>query len=914
MLNVSHGTIANHAKKWAKSVDHDLLAAAGAHYKAAWAAACPGLCAGEPVATALPLVVDALFEEWLPTTAKMQKLNASGLQGLMRTQMMQYRNRKLIDGFKCAWDDSYAATRAAFAARGFASVTVCVEHVSKLAKTGLPGNRNLGRATAVPIVLEEELAWVIGKIRSKCGSVDKGIIMAQMDNALHGLNDANPYPDGVTESWYDRFLVRHGLESFNEVPLDINRLTYLQSTNLFKAYKSLYEVAIKFGICDPNHAYISPEETPSIPAIIWRKDEMWRILEFDEAAFDLGIKTKETPHTSGEKQVRRQGSANDLVVRDGVPALHLSAMKCINFAGDNQVDAFVTASGEGADIGKHGLCDDDGTPFTTAVTDGKGGTHQREVFFDTNDKGSFDSEMLVKYLDRLVLEHTLIGRRFTKEKPGILFIDGCQTHLAKRVLDWCDANNFHIVIKLPYGSSLMQTMDCHGGHFSVVKPRYRKQLRIRCFQLMIAHSNATALQRAAGVGQGGKLMLKDFVPMIKAAWNSICEPERHKMCLKTCGYVPFTMAPAFKMLAEEKAREVEGQGVERTQWTNADLCTSVDKLHSGVIQHLTYAGGAPKGTINKAKALVAAAAGTPAATGATATAAAAVAPMTVEAMRAAMAAAAAELDFETAAALRDRIKAANAVAALALAAPTLAAPALAAPATPVMAVPVDAVPVDDAGAEIAAIVEVGHKYDAVATGLAAYAAGTFTKEDDAGDAAAKAVIANFPHLDGDDRAVLTRLSVQQGWNVMRSGHVFTHFHAHPTGTRAAAWSAALEARKAAAAAFKGDKGVVRAANQQAAAVTEEALSDAAVVELTTNGWGAEYINKMKVPDLRAVLRCKFKQAATIKKSGKAALTRPELVEKLLAFAEKKQLAAAQRAQVDDDHDRKRMRVGDDDDE
>ena len=190
-----------------------------------------------------------------------------------------------------------------------------------------------------------------------------------------------------------------------------------------------------------------------------------------------------------------------------------------------------------------------------------------------------------------------------------------------------------------------------------------KQLRIRCFQLMIAHSNATALQRAAGVGQGGKLMLKDFVPMIKAAWNSICAPERHKMCLKTCGYVPFTMAPAFKMLAEEKAREVEGQGVERTQWTNADLCTSVDKLHSGVIQHLTYAGGAPKGTINKAKALVAAAAGTPAATGATATAAAAVAPMTVEAMRAAMAAAAAELDFETAAALRDRIKAANAVAA-----------------------------------------------------------------------------------------------------------------------------------------------------------------------------------------------------------------------------------------------------------
>ncbi len=53
----------------------------------------------------------------------------------------------------------------------------------------------------------------------------------------------------------------------------------------------------------------------------------------------------------------------------------------------------------------------------------------------------------------------------------------------------------------------MQTMDCHGGHFSRVKPTYRRQVRRRTFQLLIEYCNATELQRAAGVGQGGKLLI-----------------------------------------------------------------------------------------------------------------------------------------------------------------------------------------------------------------------------------------------------------------------------------------------------------------------------------------------------------------------------------------------------------------------
>ena len=70
--------------------------------------------------------------------------------------------------------------------------------------------------------------------RSKNGPIYKEVIMAQMSKSLTALGDSNPYPSsthpkGVPPHWYNRFLKRHGLESFNEIPLDVNRAAYLKS-------------------------------------------------------------------------------------------------------------------------------------------------------------------------------------------------------------------------------------------------------------------------------------------------------------------------------------------------------------------------------------------------------------------------------------------------------------------------------------------------------------------------------------------------------------------------------------------------------------------------------------------------------------------------------------------------------------
>jgi hypothetical protein len=833
-LGVFRHTLINHANRWAANSaggqSEGLLKAAAENYTQTWTAAWPELF-GAP--SAAPL--DPLFTQWLPVKAILDGLTMTRRKGLMRTTMMLYRKHTTANGSTCTWPAAYAATRAAFAALGTSDVTVDVEHVAKLAKHGQPGDRSHGRPTRIPLHLEAELAWVVDHTRSKNGPIYKEVIMAQMTKSLTALGDSNPYPSsthpkGVPPHWYNRFLKRHGLESFNEIPLDVNRAAYLKSDWMFQAYRNVWTRALDVGMADRHPDYVSHELTPNIPPIIWRAGELHRGWEFDEAGFDTGIKTAETPKTNGEKCVRRKGSKNAEVMRDGVSGGHVSGILMINFAAENMMHGFVADCGEGAALGKHGLVDDDGKPFTIPIPDGHGGMTEREVFFDCNDKGSFDAAMLLRFLKAMLQTYTRQGRILTAEAPALLVIDGCQTHLCKEIINWCIANHINIVLKLPYGSSLMQSMDAKGGHFSVIKPAYRKKVRLRCLQLMIAHANATVLQRLAGVGSGaGKLSLKEFVPALKAAWLKACTPERHKIALRTTGLVPFTMAPAFELQIREEARRVEGLGVPRPVASNAEIAAAIKSMEAAVVEHFTYVGGAPKGTKRKAEEI------------AQRWAAAAPAPVAVVAQVGAVAPA-----------VPDAVAAARARVA----------------------------------AEIAAIKESGVEFDAEGIGRRVAATNVFKSDDEAGFAAGKAVLDLYPGLEADDREVLLKAATMERKNVgfwtARSGFVFKKCHANPTGTTHRAWLAAGDASKAAVAAFKAAKSAVRAGKAAAAGASEEAVSAAAVAELKTTDWSESVIKKLNKDKLAAVLRCQFKHSY-VKRSGTGA-SKAELVAKLVAAA------------------------------
>lgn len=147
------------------------------------------------------------------------------------------------------------------------------------------------------------------------------------------------------------------------------------------------EKAIERKIANRNPGFTSPEATPHEPPIHWIKTELWRIIEMDECGLELGIKTKETPKTKGERQVRRKGSTNDEVIRDGVPQYRFSGVKATNFNGDSLVDGFVANYGDGAALGHHCLTDSEGKFFMVPVPDSKGGTVDKEVvFFSSNER------------------------------------------------------------------------------------------------------------------------------------------------------------------------------------------------------------------------------------------------------------------------------------------------------------------------------------------------------------------------------------------------------------------------------------------------------------------------------------------------------------------------------------------------
>jgi hypothetical protein len=117
--------------------------------------------------------------------------------------------------------------------------------------------------------------------------------------------------------------------------------------------------------------------------------------------------------------------------------------------------------------------------------------------------------------------------------------------------------------------------------------------------------------------------------------------------------------------------------------------------------------------------------------------------------------------------------------------------------------PLDAAAAAEAAADLAAIIEVkGDAVDSNGIGKLIVESGIFAKVDDAMDAAAHEVIKVYPHLSAAERAELCDFAKVKGWKVQRSGAVFKHFGAHPTGTKHRCWMAANIARKSAEAAFK----------------------------------------------------------------------------------------------------------------
>ena len=154
-------------------------------------------------------------------------------------------------------------------------------------------------------------------------------------------------------------------------------------------------------ILTKNAKFVSFEATPNEPPFFWIKEEMWRILESDEAGFDLGIKSDEKPKTKQERMVGPRGG-NREVTRQGQIGHHISGFFTMSFDGQTALPGMCVDAGEGACLADHVLKDDDGTDFTVPLPDGNGNLEEVEVFWYSNEKGSWDATAVIAYMKAVI--------------------------------------------------------------------------------------------------------------------------------------------------------------------------------------------------------------------------------------------------------------------------------------------------------------------------------------------------------------------------------------------------------------------------------------------------------------------------------------------------------------------------------
>ena len=417
-----------------------------------------------------------------------------------------------------------------------------------------PQLKSSGRPQAIYHQIEVDLAYMITFFRRWEVPIYRCDVKTLMNRMLKPIPlERRPFPNGVTDRWVVAFLKRHNLKCKNQNPNDLRRSFWMSSENMFDCFLKLAEVAVSIGVASENPSFKGWKETPEENPIFWIPSEMWRVIEFDESACEDGVKSNVRNKSEAHKVVCPEGD-DGTTRRDSLPSHHISMMVTIDFSKNNLPYGIVYDKGDHALIDANLTTNDQGAPMTIPCM-GEDGVEEKEGFYFSNEKGSFDTDILIQYLTK-VLES--MPRKFTATMKGLLFIDGCQTHVSERFISFCHEHHIEVVIKVPYASSKMQSMDCQGGHFVRFKSIFHKELQRRTTAKAIAFQRQMS-QRGGKKRCAGSVGLEDFVHCAEPALRTVCTAEVHTTALRVVGLVPFSMRPAFEMLAKEEAKKQQQQ-------------------------------------------------------------------------------------------------------------------------------------------------------------------------------------------------------------------------------------------------------------------------------------------------------------------------------------------------------------------
>ena len=128
-------------------------------------------------------------------------------------------------------------------------------HSSEDAGAPVDSPARRGRESPYPRDAEEHIVKWIKAMRAFKLAVFKCQVMAIANSQIIGCAAEAPWPNGVTDHWYYRFLDSHDLTTGTYRPLEISRAQWTTSKNMMAHYAVLEEVFLEAGVAIKNPDY-----------------------------------------------------------------------------------------------------------------------------------------------------------------------------------------------------------------------------------------------------------------------------------------------------------------------------------------------------------------------------------------------------------------------------------------------------------------------------------------------------------------------------------------------------------------------------------------------------------------------------------------------------------------------------------
>jgi hypothetical protein len=348
---------------------------------------------------------------------------------------------------------------------------------------------------------------------------------------LEGIIEGTPAAQKInTQAKLARYIYHliqkheHGLSLGKVFGVDDARARWSKSYIIAGHYNAVKKVLLEHNFAKLNSSYDGKNGQPEL--ILLEKE---RILSFDETKVKLDQTDEQLvgigPRGKGKKKGTMIHSSNCF-----------SAIATTTAAGGCLPAYIVWQSGSLSDGQVNGRANTKGPKSSIPP--------YRTPFHTMNEKGSVTSEKCLDYIKKVIVP----AYPNLKEKPIVLLMDGCITHIRWEIIEFCVETNIILLLRPPHTTHLTQPEDRHG--FGVFKREFKETknavLAEREMRKFLAIGHNESYYGVVGLDKS------DLIDLMKGPWEIAFSTSNVLKAWRLVGISPFTRCVQYKLKAEEE--------------------------------------------------------------------------------------------------------------------------------------------------------------------------------------------------------------------------------------------------------------------------------------------------------------------------------------------------------------------------